>query len=129
METWIIYVVAPIAVALVSWILGKNGRRIDETSKLVGMQQEELRRLDRKVERLEGKLEQKDDALDRKSTIIQAAFQCRTPSIKCPVLIKQNEFNQLKYNYVKRIEEPESGEYSQEQDQVQGGNDEPGPGI
>ena len=45
METWIIYVIAPIAVALVSWILGKNGRRIDETSKLVGMQQEELKRL------------------------------------------------------------------------------------
>jgi hypothetical protein len=37
METWIIYVIAPIAIALVSWILGKNGRRIDETSKLVAL--------------------------------------------------------------------------------------------
>ncbi|WP_297628700.1 hypothetical protein [uncultured Rikenella sp.] len=129
METWIIYVIAPIAVALVSWILGKNGRRIDETSKLVGMQQEELKRLDRKVERLEAKLEAKDDALDRKSTIIQAAFLCRTPSVKCPVLIKQNEFNQQKYNDVQRIEKPESGEYPPEHDDLQGGDDKPRPGL
>ncbi|MCH5305337.1 MAG: hypothetical protein J1E79_02520 [Rikenella sp.] len=124
METWIIYVIAPIAVALVSWILGKNGRRIDETSKLVNMQQEELRRLDRKVERLEAKLEAKDDALDRKSTIIQAAFECRTPSYKCPVLIKQNLFNKQKYNDEQRIAKQESGEYSPEYDDLQGGNDE-----
>ena len=44
METWIIYVIAPIAIALVSWILGKNGRRIDETSKLVALLQEEITR-------------------------------------------------------------------------------------
>ncbi|WP_294596293.1 hypothetical protein [uncultured Rikenella sp.] len=129
METWIIYVIAPIAVAIVSWILGKNGRRIDETSKLVGMQQEEIRRLDRKVDRLEAKLEAKDDALDRKSAIIQAAFLCRIPSVKCPVLIKQDEFNQQKYNDVKRIEKPESGEYSPKPDPVQGGDCECGPGI
>ena len=53
METWIIYVIAPIAIALVSWILGKNGRRIDETSKLVALLQEEITRLTAKVEKLE----------------------------------------------------------------------------
>ena len=52
METWIIYVIAPIAIALVSWILGKNGRRIDETSKLVALLQEEITRLTAKVEKL-----------------------------------------------------------------------------
>ena len=58
METWIIYVIAPIAIALVSWILGKNGRRIDETSKLVALLQEEITRLTAKVEKLEAKVDQ-----------------------------------------------------------------------
>lgn len=93
METWIIYVIAPIAVALVSWILGKNSRRIDETSKVVTLLQDEIGRLTVKVEKLETKLETKDEALERKSVIIQEAFRCRTPSMKCPVLIKQAELN------------------------------------
>lgn len=93
METWIIYVIAPIAVALVSWILGKNSRRIDETSKVVTLLQDEIGRLTVKVEKLETKLEMKDEALERKSVIIQEAFRCRTPSMKCPVLIRQAELN------------------------------------
>lgn len=93
MDTWIIYVIAPIAVALVSWILGKNSRRIDETSKIVTLLQDEINRLTVKVEKLETKLETKDDALERKSIIIQEAFRCRTSSMKCPVLLKQSELN------------------------------------
>lgn len=93
MDTWIIYVIAPIAVAMVSWILGKNSRRIDETSKVVTLLQDEIGRLTVKVEKLETKLETKDEALERKSVIIQEAFRCRTPSMKCPVLIKQAELN------------------------------------
>lgn len=93
MDTWIIYVIAPIAVALVSWILGKNSRRIDETSKIVTLLQDEINRLTMKVEKLEIKLETKDDALERKSIIIQEAFRCRTSSMKCPVLLKQAEYN------------------------------------
>ncbi|WP_298063677.1 hypothetical protein [uncultured Rikenella sp.] len=93
METWIIYVIAPIAVALVSWILGNNSRRIDETSKVVTLLQDEIGRLTVKVEKLETKLEAKDEVLERKSVIIQEAFRCRTPSMKCPVLIKQAELN------------------------------------
>lgn len=67
METWIIYVIAPIAIALVSWILGKNGRRIDETSKLVALLQEEITRLTAKVEKLEAKVEIKEHESERKS--------------------------------------------------------------
>ena len=93
MDTWITYVIAPIAVALVSWILGKNSRRIDETSKIVTLLQDEIGRLTVKGEKLETKLETKDEALERKSVIIQEAFRCRTPSAKCPVLIRQAEMN------------------------------------
>ena len=96
METWIIYVIAPIAIALVSWILGKNGRRIDETSKLVALLQEEITRLTAKVEKLEAKVEIKEHESERKSGIIQEAFRCKTPSHKCPVLIKLFEFNDQK---------------------------------
>ena len=49
--------------------------------------------------------------------------------VKCPVLIKQNEFNQQKYNDVQRIEKPESGEYPPEHDDLQGGDDKPRPGL
>lgn len=93
MDTWIIYVIAPIAVALVSWVLGKNSRRIDETSKIVTLLQDEIGRLTVKVEKLETKLETKEDALERKSIIIQEAFRCRISSMKCPVLLKQAEYN------------------------------------
>ena len=74
METWIIYVIAPIAIALVSWILGKNGRRIDETSKLVALLQEEITRLTAKVEKLEAKVEIKEHESERKSGIIQGKY-------------------------------------------------------
>ena len=93
METWIIYVIAPVAVALVSWILGKNSRRIDETSKVVALLQDEIARLNLKVEKLEAKEETKDALIEKKSIIIQEAFKCRVPSQKCPVLIKQGEIN------------------------------------
>ncbi len=93
MDTWITYVIAPSVVALVSWILGQNSRRIDETSKVVTLLQDEIGRLTVKVEKLETKLETKDDALEQKSRIIQEAFRCRTPSIQCPVLILQAELS------------------------------------
>ena len=93
MDTWITSVIAPIAVALVSWILGKNSRRIDETSKIVALLQDEINRLTVKVEKLETKLETQDETLERKSMIIQEAFRCRTPSMKCPVLLKQAEMS------------------------------------
>ncbi|WP_283392017.1 hypothetical protein [Millionella massiliensis] len=92
-DTWITSVIAPIAVALVSWILGKNSRRIDETSKIVALLQDEINRLTVKVEKLETKLETQDETLERKSMIIQEAFRCRTPSMKCPVLLKQAEMS------------------------------------
>lgn len=98
MDTWIIYVIAPIAVALVSWILGKNSRRIDETAKIVTLLQDEIGRLTRKVEKLETKLEAKDDALEQKSRIIQEAFRCRTPSPDCPVLIRLAESNRRHFD-------------------------------
>lgn len=123
MDTWITYVIAPIAVALVSWILGKNSRRIDETSKIVGLLQDEITRLTEKVAGLESKLERKDDALERKSIIIYEAFRCRTSSQKCPVLIKQAEFNHYTIdNDDKRIEKPEPGEHPP------GGGSDPLPG-
>lgn len=93
METWVIYVIAPVAVALVSWILGKNSRRIDETSKVVAILQDEIARLDLKVEKLEAREEIKDAMIEKKSITIQEAFKCRVPSQKCPVLIKQAELN------------------------------------
>ena len=108
METWIIYVIAPVAVALVSWILGKNGRRIDETSKLVTLLQDEIARLNIKVEKMEVKIELKDDALERKSVAIQEAFRCRTPSMKCPVLIKQAELNHYSGFQPQEPDEPET---------------------
>ena len=118
METWIIYVIAPIAIALVSWILGKNGRRIDETSKLVALLQEEITRLTAKVEKLEAKVEIKEHESERKSGIIQEAFRCKTPSHKCPVLIKLFEFNDQKEDE-QRTKKLQPGEYPPECDQIQ----------
>lgn len=115
METWIIYVIAPIAIALVSWILGKNGRRIDETSKLVTLLQEEIARLTAKVGQLEVKVEVKEHESERKSAIIQEAFRCRTPSAKCPVLLKLFETNDRRENE-QRIEKLQSGEHPTECD-------------
>lgn len=123
METWIIYIIAPIAIALVSWILGKNGRRIDETAKVVGLLQDEISRLTLKVEKLEVKLETKDGELERKSVIIQAAFECRTPSARCPVLLKQSEFNKYLLQYHdKGNEEQQSGEYPTQRNEMERGN-------
>ena len=79
METWIIYVIAPIAIALVSWI-------------------------------------------------IQEAFRCKTPSLKCPVLIKLFEFNDQKEDE-QRIKKLQSGEYPPECDPIQGGDEEFRPGL
>lgn len=124
METWIIYVVAPIAVAVVSWMLGKNGRRIDETSKLVSLLQEEISRLTAKVEKLEAKVEAKEAESERKSVIIQEAFLCRTSSAKCPVLLKLAETNKNTERYEQRFEKPQSGEYSPECDHLQRGDNE-----
>lgn len=130
METWVIYVIAPIAIALVSWVLGKNGRRIDETSKLVTLLQEEITRLTTKVERLEAKVEAKDGELERKSVIIQEAFRCKVPSAKCPVLLKLSEVNNnYTIDYEQRIKEPKSGEYPEECDHVQGRSNEYRPGL
>lgn len=123
METWIVYVIAPITVAIVSWMLGKNGRRIDETSKLVALLQEEISRLTAKVAKLEEKVEVKERDSERKSGIIQEAFRCKTPSAKCPVLQKLFETNDTIENE-QRIEKPQSGEYPPELDQVQRGDDE-----
>ena len=110
METWIIYVIAPIAIALVSWILGKNGRRIDETSKL------------------EAKVEIKEHESERKSGIIQEAFHCKTPSHKCPVLIKLFEFNDQKEDE-QRTKKLQPGEYPPECDPIQGRDEEFRPGL
>lgn len=129
MDNWIIYVIGPVAVALVTWLIGRNGRRIDETSKIVGLLQDEIGRLAQKVEQLESKLQTKEIESERKSMIIQEAFKCRTPYYKCPVLIKQNFFNQQKYNNEQRIEEPQPREYSSEQDDLHGGGDEQRPGL
>ena len=128
METWIIYVIAPIAIALVSWILGKNGRRIDETSKLVALLQEEITRLTAKVEKLEAKVEIKEHESERKSGIIQEAFRCKTPSHKFPVLIKLFEFNDQKEDE-QRIKKLQSGEYPPECDPIQGRDEEFRPGL
>ena len=125
MDTWIIYVIAPIAVALVSWILGKNSRRLDETSKLVGLLQDEITRLTLKVEKMEVKLESKEGESERKSVIIQEAFRCRTPSAKCPVLIKLFEFN----DYDKRTNEQQPGEHTPQQNGLSGGDTGDGLGI
>ena len=122
METWIIYVIAPIAIALVSWILGKNGRRIDETSKLVALLQEEITRLTAKVEKLEAKVEIKEHESERKSGIIQEAFRCKTPSLKL------FEFNDQKEDE-QRIKKLQSGEYPPECDPIQGGDEEFRPGL
>lgn len=80
------YVIAPIAIAVVSWILGKNGRRIEETAKLVDLLQAEIKRLNERLAKMEATLENKEEIIERKNYVIQAAFECRTPSQKCPVL-------------------------------------------
>lgn len=122
METWIIYVIAPIAIAIVSWALGRNGRRIDETSKLVALLQEEIARLTAKVAKLEEKVEVKERESERKSGIIQEAFRCKTPSAKCPVLLKLFETDE-RHDHEQRTAQPQPGEYPPECDQVQRGDD------
>lgn len=130
METWIIYVIAPVAIALVSWILGKNGRRIDETSKLVTLLQEEITRFTAKVEKLEAKVEAKEGELERKSVIIQEAFRCKVPSAKCPVLQKLSEMNNnYTVNHEQRTKEPQPGEHPPEYDDIQGRGGEYRPSV
>lgn len=128
METWVIYVVGPLAVAVVSWMLGKNGRRIDETSKLVGLLQEEIARLTAKVARLEEKLEVKERESERKSGIIQEAFRCKIPSAKCPVLLKLFETD-LSHEDEQRNKQPQPGEYPPEYGRLQGGDGGCRPGL
>lgn len=128
METWVIYVIAPIAVAVVSWMLGKNGRRIDETSKLVALLQEEIARLTAKVAKLEEKVEVKERESERKSGIIQEAFRCKTPSAKCPVLLKLFETNEREENE-QRTQELQPGEYPPERDPIQRGGGECRSGL
>lgn len=127
METWIIYVIAPVAVALVSWMLGRNGRRIDQTSQLVALLQEEIARLTAKVARLELKVEVKERESERKSGIIQEAFRCKTPSARCPVLLKLFETNQRDDD--KRTSQPQSGEYPPQCDPLPRGDGERRPGL
>ena len=109
-------------------MLGKNGRRIDETSKLVALLQEEIARLTAKVAKLEEKVEVKERESERKSGIIQEAFRCKTPSARCPVLLKLFENNERQENE-QRIEKLQSGEYPPECDQVQRGSSVERPGL
>ena len=71
METWIISVIAPIAIAVVAWILGKNGRRIEETAKLVDLLQAEIKRLNERIAKMEEKIEDKDAMIEGKNYVIQ----------------------------------------------------------
>lgn len=123
METWITYVIAPIAIAIVSWVLGQNGRRIDETTKLVALLQDEIDKLNSKVDKLETRVEEKEVESESKSMIIQEAFRCRMPSAKCPVLNKLSQYNE------QRFEKQKPGEYPPQQDDLQGGDCECGSGI
>lgn len=134
METWIIYVVAPIAIAVVSWILGKNGRRIEETAKLVDMLQKEILRLNGQIAKLEKKTDDKDAEVERKNYVIQAAFECRTPSQKCPVLIANSKLLLIKNTnnneqFKPRPAEQQPGKYPVEQDSIQGRGAEYGQGF
>lgn len=133
MDTWIISVIAPTVMSLVAWILGKNSRRIDETSKLVGLLQAEISRLATKVEKLELRSEAKDAAIDDRNMIIQAVFECRTPSYKCPVLIKQSEINKNKiknYDNTKSRDSPlQPWQHTQECHDIPGRDDESGHGL
>lgn len=123
METWIISVIAPIAIAVVSWILGKNGRQIEETAKLVNMLQKEIERLNERQVKMETTLENKEGVIERKNYVIQAAYECRTPSNKCPVLIANSKGflfnNQNKTNdNEQRPAEQQPGQHPSEQDGI-----------
>lgn len=121
MESWMINIVAPIALAVVTWFLGRNGRRIDQTSKIVDLLQAEISRLSLKVESMEVKLEAKERELEAKSMVIQEAYRCQTPSAKCPVLNKLFECNSKKeLSDEQRTEEPQPWKYTSQCDNVSG---------
>lgn len=123
MDSWVINVIAPIALAVVTWLLGRNGRRIDQTSKIVGLLQDEIGRLSKKVEKMEAKLEDKERELESKSMVIQEAFRCRTPSAKCPVLNKLFEVNSPnEQSDEQRFEELQSGEHPPQCNDLPGGD-------
>ena len=121
METWITALVAPATLLILTWITNRTGRRIDETQKLVTLLQQEIGRLNIKIEKLETKVETRDEALERKSIIIQEAFRCRTPSSKCPVLIKQSQLNDYAQNSTGAAQ-PQSGQHSPQCDPLSGGD-------
>ena len=82
METWITALVAPATLLILTWITNRTGRRIDETQKLVTLLQQEIGRLNIKIEKLETKVETRDEALERKSIIIQEAFRCLPANVR-----------------------------------------------
>lgn len=123
MDSWITSVVAPIALAVVTWLLGRNGRQIDQTSQIVKLLQNEIVRLNEKIDKVEAKLEDKERELETKSVVIQEAFRCRTPSAECPVLNKLFEFDsQKKLSDEQRTEELQSRKHSPQCNDLPGGD-------
>lgn len=121
MDSWITSVVAPIALAVVTWLLGRNGRQIDQTSQIVKLLQNEIVRLNEKIDKVEAKLEDKERELETKSVVIQEAYRCQTPSAKCPVLNKLFECNSKKeLSDEQRTEEPQPWKYTSQCDNVSG---------
>ena len=102
--------------------------RLEELRRQYVELQEEITRLTAKVEKLEAKVEIKEHESERKSGIIQEAFRCKTPSHKCPVLIKLFEFNDQKEDE-QRTKKLQPGEYPPECDQIQGRDEEFRPGL
>lgn len=115
-ETWIVALIAPAILTILGWLTN----RMDKTAKLVGLLQGEIGRLDAKVRNLEARIEQKDKLLERKGLIIQEAFRCKTPSYRCPVLIKQSQFNDNEHE-IKGVAQQQPGQHTPQSDEISGG--------
>lgn len=120
-ETWIVALIAPAILTVLGWIIN----RMDKTAKLVATLQGEIDRLNEKVLKLEQANEGKDRVIAQERATIQEAYRCKTPSYKCPVLLKQAEFNNWNL-YDKRTEEQQPREHTPEQDDIPGGDDRQG---
>lgn len=78
-----------------------DSAELRNTEQIVGLQSEQIQRLDGRVNNLERKvgkleiiIEHKDGQIDRSRYIIRQAYKCKVPPEECPVLCKRAELDE-----------------------------------
>ncbi len=116
METWIVALIAPAFLTILGWLTNKT----DKTAKLVALLQAEVDRLSERVKDMDAEVIRNNRTIAQERATIQEAYKCKTPSYRCPVLIKQAELYNLILCDDQRNEEQQPGQHPAQQDAVPG---------